>query len=91
MNSRLLLLVVSIGIIFLNLLTVKYRSRTAGKLEKKLRELAENKKRGLTLNEISAELNIPLYDAKILTRKFITQGKVKVKHLGGVEMFVFKS
>lgn len=82
---------VFVGIIFLNLLTVKYRSRNTEKLEKKLRELAENKKSGLTIDEISAELKIPLYDAKILTRKFITQGKVKINNLEGVETFVFKS
>jgi predicted small secreted protein len=91
MTPRMLLISVSLGIIILNIFTVRYRGKKAEALEKKLRVIAQKKEGGVTIEEISEVLQLPLYDAKILARKFVTQGKIGTKKRGDEELYVFRS
>jgi|GEM_PF-3811518 len=91
MSPRILLLLVSLGILIVNLLTVRFRERKAAGLENRLRIVAENSGESLTVEGISQVLEIPIYDAKILTRKFVSKGKMTVKKGEGNEIYVFKS
>jgi len=91
MSPRFLLLLVSIAILIVNLLTVRFREQKAEKLENQLRIAAENGGETLTVEGISQVLEIPLYDAKILTRKFVSRGKMDVERNEGEEVYVFKS
>ncbi len=86
-----MLLLVSIAILIVNLLTVRFREQKAEKLENQLRIAAENGGETLTVEGISQVLEIPLYDAKILTRKFVSRGKMDVERNEGEEVYVFKS
>jgi DNA-directed RNA polymerase specialized sigma subunit len=86
-----LLFYVALGILAFNILTVRYRRRNAERLERKLRDLAQKSGREITIQEISEELKVPVYDAKILLRKFISQGKMEVKKRGEAETYYFKS
>lgn len=90
MTPRLLLVYVALGIIVFNLLTVRFRERNATRIEKSLRKIAERKGGEMTLQEISSELHMPLYDAKILMRKFTSKGKVEVRGSGEKEVYVLK-
>ena len=91
MSPRILLLVVAIGILAVNLLTVRFRERKAAGFENRLRTVAENGGEALTVEGISRVLEIPIYDAKILTRKFVSKGKMDVERIEGDEVYVFKS
>ncbi len=91
MSPRFMLLLVSIAILIVNLLTVRFREQKAEKLENQLRIAAENGGETLTVEGISQVLEIPLYDAKILTRKFVSRGKMDVERNEGEEVYVFKS
>ncbi len=91
MSPRILLLVVSIAILIVNLLTVRFRERKAENLENPLRIGAENGGDALTVEGISRALEIPLYDAKILTRKFLSKGKMDMQRIEGEEVYVFKT
>jgi len=92
MTPTWLLLYVALGIVLFNILTVKFRERRFARLEKGLRALAEKKGDEITLQQISQELQIPLYDAKILARKFVSKGKMEPKKAGGKEeAYVFKT
>jgi hypothetical protein len=90
MTPRLFLILVTLGIIAFNLITVKVRTRNASKLEIKLRILAKEKGTGVTLQDISQELKVPAYDAKILIRRFVTQGKMDVQRTEDNEFYVFR-
>ncbi len=85
-----LLFYISLWIIIFNILTLKYRERKASRFEDKLRTLAKDGAE-LSIQKISEELDIPLYDARILTRKFITRGKMEMRGAGELETYVFKS
>ncbi len=91
MSPRFMLLLVSIAILIVNLLTVRFREQKAEKLENQLRIAAENGGETLTVEGISQVLEIPLYDAKILTRKFVSRGKMDVERNEGEAVYVFKS
>ncbi|GBE55908.1 MAG TPA: hypothetical protein ENH13_01815 [Euryarchaeota archaeon] len=91
MSPRVLLLLVSIGILIVNLFTVRFRERKAASFENRLRAVAENGGETLTVEGISQALEIPIYDAKILTRKFVSKGKMDVQGIEGEEVYVFKS
>lgn len=91
MSPRFLLFLVSIAILIVNLLTVRFREQKAEKLENRLRIVAENGGEALTVEGISQVLEIPLYDAKILTRKFVSRGKMDVLQGEGGDEYVFRS
>jgi hypothetical protein len=90
MMPRTLLFYISLWIIIFNILTVRFRNRKAVRFENRLRELSEIKGEEMTIQGISAELEIPLYDAKILARKFVSKGKMEIQP-GETETYVFKS
>lgn len=91
MTPRSVLIAVSIGIIIFNILTVKYRERHLSLLEKRLRVLSEEDGKALTIESVSRDLNMPVYDARILMRKFVSKGKVDVRAGADGEAYVFKS
>ncbi len=91
MTPRMILVYISLLIVLFNLLTLKYRERKAARLEDKLRSLAKRDGFEMSIHNISAELEIPLYDARILTRKFVTRGKMEMRRVGEMETYVFKS
>ncbi|MFV2041051.1 MAG: hypothetical protein ACC644_03570 [Candidatus Hydrothermarchaeales archaeon] len=72
-------------------MTVRFREQKAEKLENRLRIVAENGGEALTVEGISQVLEIPLYDAKILTRKFVSRGKMDVLQGEGGDEYVFRS
>jgi predicted ArsR family transcriptional regulator len=90
-TPRQLLFYVALGILALNIMTVRYRRRKSERFEKKIRELAQKSSKGITIKEISDELKVPVYDARILLRKFVSQGKMEVKKSNEVETYFFKS
>ncbi len=90
MTPRSVLIAVSIGVILFNLLTVRYRERHLSLLEKRLRVLTEGNDKALTIESVSRDLNIPVYDARILMRKFVSKGKVDVRAGVDGEAYVFK-
>lgn len=94
MSPRILLILVSISIIILNILTIHFREKKAEKLETRLRLVAKRRGEPLTLEEISKDLDIHVYDARILTRKFMSSGKMtalKGEDEKEPEQFIFKS
>jgi len=90
MTPQQLLVLVSIIIILLNVLTVRYREGKLRRLEQRLRGVAERAGGELTLEEISQGLGIPIYDARILVRKFVSKGKMEMRRRDGRTAYVFK-
>jgi hypothetical protein len=85
-----LLFYISLLIVLFNIITVKFRNQKAARFENRLRVFSEKMGREMTIQGISSELEIPIYDAKILARKFVSKGKMEIQP-GETETYVFKS
>jgi hypothetical protein len=90
LTPNLLLIYITLAIILFNIFTLKFRDRNLIKFERKLTDLSEKNIDGMTLEEIARELQMPIYDAKILTRKIASKGKLTIKTHNEEEFYSFK-
>ncbi len=89
MSPRNFLIAVFIALVFFNLITVYYRKRGIARAERRLRKLSK-KKKWISPRDVSRELDIPIYDAKILLKKLTAQGKVDLKKTDNETHYSFK-
>jgi hypothetical protein len=91
MTPQLVLFYVATAVVIFNILTVKIREKNADSLEGKVIELITEKGGEIRAQDVSKIFKIPLYDAKILMRKYVSKGKMQVKRDGKDEVYFLKS
>ncbi len=91
MSPRILLFLVALAIIFLNITAVKLREKKLKRFETELRKAAVRKEGGFTVQEVAKILDLHVYDAKILTKKLVSKGKMDVRVKDDVPTYSFKA
>ena len=90
MGPRTVLYLLFILVIIVNIITLMVRKKKFLKLERSVLDLAASLQRTMTLEEISSDLGVSLYDAKILLRKSVSRGTIKEEIMDGQKVFTVK-
>ncbi len=91
MSPRMVLLLLFIMVLVANIITLMVRKKKFLNLEGRVFDLAKSKNGAITLEEISTELGVSIYDAKILMRKSVARGNTKVEINDGKKVFTVQN